>query len=210
MAEQNKTVGKNNLLPKDIFDIAVDSHELLKLAYNSYLANARNAHPRAKSRGDVRGGGKKPWRQKGTGRARFGSSRNPIWRGGGVAFGPMGNENHRLRLSATSRRVAIKQALSLANRDKKITLIDAFYCPEGKVKEALVLFKKYNINADDQVLLVVNKKDDLILRSTNNLSNIIVSSPTYLNVFNVLNSDKILISQDSLPAIVAWLKKESK
>jgi large subunit ribosomal protein L4 len=70
-------------------------------------------------RGEVRGGGKKPWKQKGTGRARFGSSRNPIWRGGGIVFGPSGNENYTKKLSTTSKRVAVKQALSLANKAKK-------------------------------------------------------------------------------------------
>lgn len=81
-------------LPKDIFAVEVPNHELLKLAYDSYLANARLASATTKQRGEVSGGGKKPWKQKGTGRARFGSSRNPIWRGGGVVFGPRGNENY--------------------------------------------------------------------------------------------------------------------
>ena len=75
-------------------------------------------------RGEVRGGGKKPWKQKGTGRARFGSSRNPIWRGGGIVFGPRGNENYTKKLSTTSKRVAVQQALSLANKAKKIIVMD--------------------------------------------------------------------------------------
>jgi large subunit ribosomal protein L4 len=82
MAETTKTT-----LPKAIFNVEVENHELLKRAYDAYLANSRNAHAKTLERGDVRGGGKKPWKQKGTGRARFGSSRNPIWRGGGKNHG---------------------------------------------------------------------------------------------------------------------------
>ena len=111
-------------LPKSVFGVDVPNHELLKLAYDSYLAQARTASATTKTRGEVSGGGKKPWKQKGTGRARFGSTRNPIWRTGGIVFGPRGNENYKLRLSKTSKRVAIKQALSVANADKKIVIDD--------------------------------------------------------------------------------------
>ena len=83
-----------------VFAVDVPNHELLKIAYEGYLAAGRQVGAKTKTRGDVRGGGKKPWRQKGTGRARFGSSRNPIWRGGGVVFGPLGIENHTKKLSS--------------------------------------------------------------------------------------------------------------
>ena len=86
-------------LDKAVFDVEVKNHEILKLAYDSYLAEARQAGAKTLRRGEVRGGGKKPWRQKGTGRARFGSSRNPIWRGGGVVFGPLGIENYSKKMS---------------------------------------------------------------------------------------------------------------
>ena len=112
-------------LSKDVFAVDVPNHELVKLAYDAFLANNRTASATTLQRGEVRGGGKKPWRQKGTGRARFGSSRNPIWRGGGVVFGPRGNENYKLKLSKTSKRVALRQALTLANEAKKIHVIDA-------------------------------------------------------------------------------------
>jgi len=85
----------------------------------AFRANQRLGTHQTKMIGDVAGSGKKPWKQKGTGRARFGSSRNPIWRGGGIAFGPNGTENHSIRLSTTSKRVAIRQALTLANKSKK-------------------------------------------------------------------------------------------
>ena len=81
-------------LSKEVFGVEVANHQLLKQAYEAYLANGRDNLALTKKRGDVSGGGKKPWKQKGTGRARFGSSRNPIWRGGGIVFGPNGNENY--------------------------------------------------------------------------------------------------------------------
>src|SRR4051812_38849127 len=86
-------------LDKSVFAAEIKNHDLLKQAYLAYLANGRENFAVTKSRGEVRGGGAKPWRQKGTGRARFGSSRNPIWKGGGVAFGPTGNENYSRKLS---------------------------------------------------------------------------------------------------------------
>ncbi len=92
MADTTKSTTTADL-PVEVFGVDVLNHELLKLAYTTYLANARSAGASTKTRGLVRGGGKKPWRQKGTGRARFGSSRNPIWRGGGIVFGPTGHEN---------------------------------------------------------------------------------------------------------------------
>src|SRR5690606_12088926 len=103
-------------LPKEVFNVTVENHELLKLAYDAYLANNRTSSATTKTRGEVRGGGKKPWKQKGTGRARFGSSRNPIWRGGGIVFGPLGNENYKKRIPTMAKRVAIKQALTLAHK----------------------------------------------------------------------------------------------
>jgi large subunit ribosomal protein L4 len=96
-----------------VFGLEITSHELLKEAYTAYLANGRDNLAVTKTRGLVRGGGKKPWKQKGTGRARFGSTRNPIWRGGGIVFGPTGDENYTKTLSTKARRQAIRQALSL-------------------------------------------------------------------------------------------------
>lgn len=210
MAEITKTTSPKTTLSKDIFDVEVKNHELLKLAYDSYLANARNAHPKSKKRGEVSGGGRKPWRQKGTGRARFGSSRNPIWRGGGVAFGPQGNENHIISIPVASKRVAIKQALTLANKEDKVIVIDAFICKEGKVKETMALLAKNKIGVKSRVLLVTDAKDSMLLRATGNVRQIKAVKPSYLNVFDILNADKILITKNSLPIISDWLVKKAK
>ena len=98
-------------LNKDIFGLTVDNHELVKLAYDTYLANSRSSHAKTLKRGEVSGGGKKPWRQKGTGRARFGSTRNPIWRHGGVAFGRTGNENFTKKLSRSAKQLAVRHRM---------------------------------------------------------------------------------------------------
>src|SRR5487761_1835511 len=92
-----------------VFSVMPENHELLKLAYVAYLANGRDNLAVAKTRGLVRGGGRKPWKQKGTGRARFGSSRNPIWRGAGVVFGPTGEGNYTKQLNTKAKRLAIRQ-----------------------------------------------------------------------------------------------------
>lgn len=203
MAETTKPTSRTTL-PKAVFNVEVRNHELLKLAYDAYLANARLASATTKQRGEVSGGGKKPWKQKGTGRARFGSSRNPIWRGGGVVFGPRGNENYTKKLTTTSKRVALKQALTLANQAKKISVKDFSF--SGKTSE-VVKFLADN-KFDRKVLLVVDEKKPEVMRATNNLQNVLVVSANYLSVYHVLNADAIVLSNASVPIITKWLAKE--
>ena len=190
-------------LDKAIFGMKVENHQLLKEAYLTYLANGRSNYAKTKKRGEVRGGGIKPWRQKGTGRARFGSSRNPIWTGGGVAFGPTGNENYKRKLSTASKRTALRQALSLAAEADKIKIIETFSCPEGKVKQTLNLLSK--IGAIGNTVIVVSEKDTLVERATNNLPNVNAVQAKYLNVFDVLNADQIVISKKALDIVHEWL-----
>lgn len=192
-------------LNQEIFGLDVQNHELLKTAYDAYLANSRSSHAKTLKRGEVRGGGKKPWKQKGTGRARFGSTRNPIWRHGGVAFGRTGEENFTKKISKNSKRLAVRQALSLKNADGAVITIKTFACPEGKVKETVKMLKDNKVSNDEKVLLVVSEKDELVNRATNNVNQVKVVRPTYLNVFDLLNADKIIISEKSLPIIEAWL-----
>ena len=192
-------------LDKDIYSLEVNNHELLKTAYDAYLANSRSSHAKTLKRGEVRGGGKKPWKQKGTGRARFGSTRNPIWRHGGIAFGRTGEENFTKKLSKTSKRVAVRQALSLQNADKRIITVANFTIKDGKTKEALKNLEAAKVGKNERVLLVLPEKDELTLRALNNLNNVKPVRPTYLNVFDILNADKVIISEKSLPEIENWL-----
>lgn len=201
-----KTTETKVTLPKDIFNVEVKNHELLKLAYDSYLANSRKASATTKQRGEVRGGGKKPWKQKGTGRARFGSSRNPIWRGGGIVFGPRGNENYTKTLSTTSKRVAVRQALTLANQAKKISVLE--FKTTGKTAEAAKFLTDNKL--DRRVLLVVDEKTPMLMRATNNIQNILVIRANYLSVYHILNADHILLSPKSVDVIKQWLAGKEK
>jgi len=190
-------------LDKSIFDVEVANHELVKLAYDAYLANSRSSHAKTLKRGEVRGGGKKPWKQKGTGRARFGSTRNPIWRHGGVAFGRTGNENFTKSLSTNAKRQAIRQALTLKKQAKTIFIVKDFAPKDAKTAEAVKYLESNK--AAGNTILVVAEKTEAIIRSTANIPTLIVSRPTYLNVFNIMNADTILITESAMPAINEWL-----
>ena len=191
-------------LNKSVFGLSVENHELIKLAYDAYLANSRSSHAKTLKRGEVRGGGKKPWRQKGTGRARFGSTRNPIWRHGGVAFGRTGAENFTKKVSKSSKQLAIKQALSLKNKAKAITVLESAVKFKGKTKDAAKLIKDLKLD-DKNVVLVVNEKTPEILKSTNNLDHVKLTRATYLNVFDTMNADAIVFEPEALKATEAWL-----
>lgn len=190
-------------LDKNIFAVEINNHELLKQAYVAYLANGRGSSARTKTRGMVSGGGKKPWRQKGTGRARFGSSRNPIWRGGGIALGPTGNENYSHKLSTASKRKALRQALTLANQSGKLIILEAFECKEPKTGDTVKLMQK--VGTSGRTLLVVSQKDRLVERATSNIPDFKAIQAQYLTVFDIMNADHVVISQESLQALSDWL-----
>ena len=196
-------------LNKDVFGLSVENHELVKLAYDTYLANSRSSHAKTLKRGEVRGGGKKPWRQKGTGRARFGSTRNPIWRHGGVAFGRTGNENFTKKMAKSAKLLAVRQALSMKNADKEVIVLDKGVKLDGKTKTAAKVLKDLKLDGKN-VLAVVAEKTSENLRSTNNLPNVKLVRATYLNVFDIMNADAIVFSEAALKATTEWLIGEEK
>ena len=196
-------------LNKDIFGLNVENHELVKLAYDAYLANSLSSHAKTLKRGEVRGGGKKPWRQKGTGRARFGSTRNPIWRHGGVAFGRTGNENFTKKLSRSSKQLAVRQALSMKNAAKAVVVLDKEVKLTGKTKDAVKVLKNLKLESKN-VLAVVAEKTPEVLRSTNNLPNVKLVRATYLNVFDIMNADAVVFSEAALKATSEWLLGKEK
>ena len=191
-------------LPKEVFAVDVPNHDLIKLAYEAYQSNARTSAATTKTRGEVRGGGKKPWRQKGTGRARFGSTRNPIWRGGGIVFGPLGNENYTKKISTAAKRQAIRQALTLANKVKKVHVMDVK--TTGKTAE-IAKFLKDN-KFDRKTLIAVDEKTPELIRATRNIQSVALVSTKYLSVFHILNADHIVLSKASIPTLKSWLVKE--
>jgi large subunit ribosomal protein L4 len=202
MAEATtKAATPKTALPKEVFGVEVPNHELLKLAYDAYLANNRLASATTLQRGEVSGGGKKPWKQKGTGRARVGSIRSPIWRGGGVVFGPRGNENYTLKISKTSKRVALRQALTLANEAKKIVVKDIK--TTGRTAEIAKFLSDNKL--DRKVLVVVEEKTPELIRATANIQNVLLIGAKYLAVYHILNADHIVLSAKSIPVITDWL-----
>jgi len=204
MADVVKPATTAVALPEEVFNVEVKNHELLKLAYDAYLANSRKASATTKTRGEVRGGGKKPWKQKGTGRARFGSSRNPIWRGGGIVFGPLGIENYKLKITTQAKRQAVRQALTIASKEGIISILD--FKTTGKTSETIKFLEDNKLTR--KVLIVVEEKTPELLRATNNVQNVLLVSTKYLNVYHLINADSIVLSKDSIPTLKSWLVKE--
>lgn len=190
-------------LDATVFAVEAKTHDLLKLAYNAYLANRRPNLAVAMNRGDVSGGGKKPWKQKGTGRARFGDNRVPQWRHGGVVFGPTGEENYSLTVPVKAKRTALRQALSLSAKEGRIRIIETFESKDGKVAKTAELLAK--IEAKGTVLVVVDQKSDLLERATRNLPGVSIVTARYLTVYDILNADVLVLSQKALDVVTEWL-----
>jgi large subunit ribosomal protein L4 len=190
-------------LSPEVFAVEVTNHQLVRQAYDTYLANGRDNLAVVKTRGLVRGGGKKPWKQKGTGRARFGSSRNPIWRGGGIVFGPTGLENYTKKLPTVSKRLAIRQALSLAANADKFIIVEKLASKEGKTADFAKLLTK--LGAKRNILVVVTDKTPELIRACQNLGDVKLVAATYVNVYDTMNADTIVMTSDALQAVEAWL-----
>lgn len=193
-------------LSADVFGLDVENHTLIKHSYLAYLANGRENLAKTLKRGEVRGGGRKPWKQKGTGRARFGSSRTPIWRKGGIVFGPLGKENYSIGINKKATKQAIRQALSLKAKGDAIRVIEAFEVKDGKTASAAKLLAK--LGADRETLLVVENKDEAIMRATNNLSNVKVVQAMYLNTHDVINAHTVVITSKAVEIVENWLTKK--
>jgi large subunit ribosomal protein L4 len=192
-------------LDKTVFGVEVKNHDLLKTAYNAYLANGRENLAVTKTRGLIRGGGKKPWRQKGTGRARFGSSRNPIWRGGCIVFGPSGQENYSKQINTKAKRSAVRQALTLASTANKVSVIEDIASKAGKTAELAKLLAK--IDAKRNVLIIVDTKTPELLRAANNLQGVIIVGANYVSVYDVLNADNVVFTNSALKLVTDRLKE---
>ena len=196
MAEAVKTQTKATL-PKEVFAVEVNNHELLKLAYDAYLSNSRLASATTKTRGEVRGGGKKPWKQKGTGRARHGSVRSPIWRKGGVTFGPTKERNFVREVSRKMRQKAVLIALSEKIRLGKLVVVDTVALPEKKTKVFAAALKSLAI-APRRVavsLLGDEGREAIAMRNIPKLS--VVHHPD-LNVKDLLDHEFVLMTKAGL------------
>ncbi len=190
-------------LPKDIFNLDVKDHTLLKQAYDIYWGRKRSAMAVAKTRGLKRGGGRKPWKQKGTGRARAGTIRSPLWRGGGVTFGPTGFQNHRRSMSTATKQKTIRQALSVAVKSNKVSIIEGIEIKDGKSKEIAQLLKILDMQR--RTLIVVANISQELDRAVRNIPDTEVKQANYLNVATILDADNLLLTKDSLDIIKNWL-----
>lgn len=186
-------------LSKDIFALEVTNHELLKQAYVTHKANGRINLAKTLKRGEVSGGGKKPWRQKGTGNARTGSIRNPIWRGGGITFGPSGNENYSKKLNAQARKLAMRQALSLAAANKPLVTIDDFVIKTGKTKDAVKLLAKTGVA--ETALVVTDTVTPETVRACSNLRGVTIVSAKRLSVVDILDANTIVFTKAAIAAL---------
>jgi large subunit ribosomal protein L4 len=181
--------------PDAMFKAPVND-ELIRLSVIRQLSNNRIATAHVKTRGEVRGGGKKPWRQKGTGRARFGSSRNPIWKGGGVAFGPRNVRNYELNMPKKARRSALFSCLSQKVSDNQVFALDAYSAKAPKTKDFAVMVDK--LPKGRSLLVVLDKKDEMIEKSAGNLPNVKTILVDYLNPYDLLNYENIMFMEASI------------
>ncbi|MEI6477865.1 MAG: 50S ribosomal protein L4 [bacterium] len=151
-----------------------------------------------KTRGEVRGGGKKPWRQKGTGRARVGSSRSPIWRKGGTVFGPLKARNWATRLPRTERRKALFSALAAKAKADNIIVLDAWIMEAPKTQEAAAVLAKLPIEAGKKILHISPEVNANLFRSTRNLPGVTSKTVAAANIIDILNHDVIVLTKDGL------------
>ncbi len=185
---------------KDVFGCEVNEQVIFD-AVLTYLSNRRQATAKTKKRAEVSGGGKKPWRQKGTGRARAGSTRSPIWVGGGTVFGPTGVQNFKIKQNKKEHRLALKGALSL--KAKKDLIVLNSLTVEGKTKEVLAVLKALKVD-DKKVLLVTD--DSKVMQGSNNLSSLSYRGSNNVSVYDLMNAEKVIMVEADVKKLEEALK----
>ncbi len=181
-------------LNDDVFGVEVNENAMYEVVKNQ-LANRRQGTQSVKTRSDVRGGGRKPWRQKGTGRARVGSIRSPIWVGGGVAFAPK-PRSYSYKLPKKARRIAMKSALTSKINNDEFIVLDELNMDAPKTKEMANILK--NINADKKALIIMSERNDAVIKSARNIPGVKTASVNTLNVYDILKYDKFIITEDAV------------
>lgn len=203
-----------NLEGKEIEELKLDpaifgveiNNALVHQVVLAQQANARLVLAHAKTRAEVSGGGKKPWKQKGTGRARHGSSRSPIWVGGGVTFGPTKDRNFSQKVNKKMKRKALCMALTDKVTENNLVVVDNLKLDKIKTKELVNIFKKLPLKDAKSTLVILPQKDETILKSARNLDKIRIILADSLNVFDVLKYKAILIDKDGINKLVATYK----
>ena len=192
----------------DTYEIALKTSESEKKsmycvhkALTTQLINKRQGTANTKTRSNVQGGGKKPWKQKGTGKARAGSIRSPLWRGGGVIFGPF-NKKYNKKINKKEKQLALRNLIY--NKQKQITVTEKFNEPITIPNTKLILKKLYELGIEDckkNILIIVQKKQQNLYLSTRNLQNIELTQSTQLNILSMIKADKIIIDTKAFKEI---------
>lgn len=178
---------------------------VMHMVVRSQLAAARSGSASTKNRSAARGGGRKPWRQKGTGRARAGSIRSPIWVGGGRAHGPRPRD-FGFKVNRKVRRLALRSALSARAQEDRVKVLEDFTISEPKTKLAASIFSKLGL--EDYVLVVLSGEDENILKSMRNIPNVEVINVEHINTYDVLSNDQVVFTRSSLDRLQGGLEDE--
>lgn len=174
-----------------------NASHIVHRALMRYMTNSRQGTVSTKTRSEVRGGGRKPWRQKGTGRARAGSIRSPLWRGGGVIFGPKPREFN-VKMNRKERRLALRTALNSRAEDLIVVEDFAQQLPKPKTKELAAALDRWGATTDSKVLLILSEISENVFLSARNLSSVKLIKANSLNIYDVLAADKIVATSDAL------------
>mgnify|MGYP003325647264 CR=1 FL=1 len=193
---EGKVVGDIEL-NDDIFAVEVNEH-LVHMAVVQQLANNRQGTQKAKTRSEVSGGGRKPWRQKGTGHARQGSTRSPQWTGGGVVFAPVPRD-YSFKMNKKEKRAALKSALTDKLANEKLVVVDKLAFDEIKTKNFVNVMNNLNVNT--KALVVLNDNDVNVIKSANNVPSVKTTLTNTVNVYDILNADKLVLTQDAVKTI---------
>lgn len=189
-----------------IFDGVVNAPLIHQVA-TMYMANKRAGCASTKTRSEVRGGGKKPWRQKGTGRARTGSIRNPLWRGGGIIFGPHPRD-FSYTLPQKIRKSAIRSVLNDKFLADKITIVKEIKLAKPKTKDFLSVMKSLGVKEREKVIFVFEKVDDNIKLASRNIPNALVAPASVLNALDIIRHDRLVIQEAALKTLLKKIKDE--
>ena len=192
---EGKEVGKLDLNDA-VFGVEVNEH-LVHMAVLQQLANNRQGTQKAKTRSEVRGGGRKPWRQKGTGHARQGSTRAPQWTGGGVVFAPVPRD-YAFKINKKEKRAALKSALTSRVQENKLIVVDELKLDEIKTKKFAEGMKNLNV---DKALVVINDNDQNIVMSAKNIPTVKVAQTNTINVFDILKYSTVVVTKDAVATI---------
>jgi len=184
-------------LSDNVFGVEVNQHVLYEVVKNQ-LANKRQGTQSAKTRAEVRGGGRKPWRQKGTGRARQGSIRAPQWAGGGVVFAPKPRD-YSYVVPKKVRKLAMKSALSSKVEESKVIVLDELNLTQPKTKDMISILK--NVNSSKKALIVMDEKNENVVKSANNIQGVQTTLVNTLNVYDILKYDSLIMTKDAVKKV---------